>query len=186
MAETLREAPADLNEWHDWLRRLCAASGDLLRDLQQLSISIQDCPEEAIRWATRLERAARDTQEELTVLAPLDLVKKCQELAARADGFASAMDFRFLYNEQRHLFSTGYNLATGRLDNSHYDLLASEARLASFLAIARASRPETLVSARQTNDANGTRQRPPLVGRNDVRVPDAAALLAQLFGHDSG
>src|SRR5262249_22551207 len=36
-----------------------------------------------------------------------------------------------------HLFSTGYNLSVGRLDNSHYDLLASEARLASFLAIAR-------------------------------------------------
>src|SRR5262249_28653103 len=44
---------------------------------------------------------------------------------------------RFLYNEQLNLFSVGYNLALDRLDNAHYDLLASEASLTSFLAIAR-------------------------------------------------
>ena len=51
------------------------------------------------------------------------------------------MDFRFLYNPERHLFSIGLNVATGRLDQSHYDLLASEACLASFLAVARGEVP---------------------------------------------
>ena len=51
------------------------------------------------------------------------------------------MDFRPLYNTQRHLFSIGRNLSTGRLDNGHYDLLASEASLTSFLAIARGEAP---------------------------------------------
>src|SRR5205085_2792681 len=55
--------------------------------------------------------------------------------------FADAMAFRFLYNERRHLFSIGFNLSTGKLDRSHYDLLASEACLASFLAIARGEVP---------------------------------------------
>ena len=51
------------------------------------------------------------------------------------------MNFRFLYDPQRQLFTIGYRLADdegpGRRDPSYYDLLASEARLASFLAIAK-------------------------------------------------
>ena len=45
--------------------------------------------------------------------------------------------FSILYNETRHLFTIGFNLSMGRLDNSYYDLLASEAALTSFLTIAR-------------------------------------------------
>ena len=56
------------------------------------------------------------------------------------------MDFRFLYDPQRQLLSIGYRLADadgpGRLDASYYDLLASEARLASFIAIAKGDVPE--------------------------------------------
>ena len=62
-------------------------------------------------------------------------------LAARASALFDGMNFRFLYDPQRQLFSIGYRLADaegpGRLDPSYYDLLASEARLASFLAIAK-------------------------------------------------
>jgi len=47
------------------------------------------------------------------------------------------MDFRFLYNSHRKLFSIGYNLETQELDRSHYDLLCSESRLASYFAIAK-------------------------------------------------
>jgi cyclic beta-1,2-glucan synthetase len=57
------------------------------------------------------------------------------------------MGFRFLYDPQRRILSIGYRLADaegpGRLDPSYYDLLASEARLASFIAIARGELPET-------------------------------------------
>ena len=56
------------------------------------------------------------------------------------------MDFRFLFDPKRQLFAIGYRLADaegpGRLDASYYDLLASEARLASFLAIAKGDVPE--------------------------------------------
>ena len=51
-------------------------------------------------------------------------------------------DFNMLYDEQRGLFSIGYNLNEGRLDPSFYDLLASEARLASFLAVAKGDVPQ--------------------------------------------
>jgi cyclic beta-1,2-glucan synthetase len=66
---------------------------------------------------------------------------RLQALADRAAALAGAMDFRLLYNAQRHLFSIGFNLAHGRLDNSYYDLLASEACLTSFLALARGDAP---------------------------------------------
>jgi cyclic beta-1,2-glucan synthetase len=69
------------------------------------------------------------------------------ELARRASAFAEGMSFRFLYDPQRRILSIGYRLADaegpGRLDVSFYDLLASEARLASFIAIAKGELPET-------------------------------------------
>jgi cyclic beta-1,2-glucan glucanotransferase len=67
-------------------------------------------------------------------------------LAARATALFDAMDFRFLFDSKRQLFAIGYRLAdaegVGRLDASYYDLLASEARLASFIAIAKGDVPE--------------------------------------------
>ena len=57
------------------------------------------------------------------------------------------MNFAFLYDRRRQLFSIGYRLADaggpGRADSSYYDLLASEARLASFLAIAKGDVPQS-------------------------------------------
>ena len=47
------------------------------------------------------------------------------------------MDFRFLFDSSRKLFSIGYRVAEGTLDPSCYDLLASESRLGSFVAIAK-------------------------------------------------
>src|SRR5262249_22309083 len=73
--------------------------------------------------------------------AAAELQRRCLQLADEAQAFAAAMDFKMLYNERRHLFSIGYNLSLGRLDNAHYDLLASEARLTSYLAIARGDAP---------------------------------------------
>ncbi len=67
-------------------------------------------------------------------------------LATRANVLFEAMNFRFLLDPIRQLFAIGYRLADadgpGRLDAAYYDLLASEARLASFLAIAKGDVPE--------------------------------------------
>jgi cyclic beta-1,2-glucan synthetase len=65
------------------------------------------------------------------------LVARFCAIAARAEALAGAMDFRFLYHPERKLFAIGYHIGTEALDPSYYDLLASEARLASFVAIAR-------------------------------------------------
>lgn len=65
-----------------------------------------------------------------------------EHLAVRAEALVQNMDFGFLYDEERSLFSIGYNVGVSRLDNAHYDLLASEARLASLVAIAKGDVPE--------------------------------------------
>ncbi len=52
-----------------------------------------------------------------------------------------AMAFDFLFDPERELLSIGYRVAEGSLDPSYYDLLASEARLASFVAIAKGDIP---------------------------------------------
>ncbi len=62
-------------------------------------------------------------------------------LAARAEHLAREMAWGFLFEEDKRLFSIGYNVDNGRLDASSYDLLASECRLASFLAIAAGDVP---------------------------------------------
>jgi cellobiose phosphorylase len=63
------------------------------------------------------------------------------DLALRASEFAQ-VEYGFLFNEARLLLAIGYNVTDGRLDTSYYDLLASEARLCSFIAIAQGQLPQ--------------------------------------------
>ncbi|MGB8328312.1 MAG: protein ndvB, partial [Steroidobacteraceae bacterium] len=77
------------------------------------------------RDITRTDAARRSLDERLAAV----------ETTARA--MAQAMEFDFLLDPERKLLSIGYRTAEGALDPSCYDLLASEARLASFVAIAK-------------------------------------------------
>lgn len=63
-------------------------------------------------------------------------------IAETCDSLVRDMDFRFLYNRRRKALSIGYDVAAGRVDKSYYDLLASEARIAAFVAIAKGDIPQ--------------------------------------------
>src|SRR5262249_30739738 len=63
-------------------------------------------------------------------------------LAAEAGRTADEMDFRFLYDRRKKVLSVGYDLSAGRLHPAGYDLLASEARTAAFVAIAKGDIPQ--------------------------------------------
>jgi cyclic beta-1,2-glucan synthetase len=69
--------------------------------------------------------------------APAELAERLTAIAHQAGAYADAMDFGFLFDPERELFAIGYQEGTHTLDASSYDLLASEARLASFVAIAK-------------------------------------------------
>jgi len=70
-----------------------------------------------------------------------DDIARLTAIAERSHAYAMEMDFGFLYDERRKLFSIGYLASSNTFDNSFYDLLASEARLASFVAIAKGDVP---------------------------------------------
>ncbi len=64
-----------------------------------------------------------------------------EALARRCEALSDGMDFRGLYDPKRHLFHIGLRVDDDVLDASYYDLMASESRLLSFLAIAKADVP---------------------------------------------
>jgi cyclic beta-1,2-glucan synthetase len=81
---------------------------------------------------TSLAKKADSTPEEKRLL---------QVLAAQCNRLCMAMNFTGLYNPKRRLFHIGLRVHEQTLDLSYYDLLASESRLASFLAIAKGDVP---------------------------------------------
>jgi cellobiose phosphorylase len=87
-------------------------------------------------WITKLRDAltlaAERGTRRLSELQQLAL--HCRELAD--------IEFEFLYDDHRHLLAIGYDVAEHRRDPSFYDLLASEARVASFIAIAQGKLPQ--------------------------------------------
>ncbi len=92
-------------------------------------------PEES-EWLAELHRrstvASRRAQKRLATI---------ERLTLQADTLAR-MEYDFLYNPARHLLAIGYNVDERRRDSGYYDLLASEARLCSFVAIAQGQLPQ--------------------------------------------
>jgi cyclic beta-1,2-glucan synthetase len=76
-----------------------------------------------------------------SIEAATRLSQRLATLSQTADMMYAGMDFAFLFDPGRQLLSIGYQVQDERLDGSYYDLLASEARLASFVAIAKGDIP---------------------------------------------
>jgi hypothetical protein len=72
----------------------------------------------------------------------LALIDDLKQIASTAGKFADEMDFRFLLDPRRKLLSLGFDVETGKHPSACYDLLASEARIAVFAAIAKEDIPQ--------------------------------------------
>ena len=79
-----------------------------------------------------ITQATQRARERITVLECL--ASQARELAR--------MEYDFLFDEKRHLLTIGYNVGERRRDESYYDLLASEARMSSFVGIAQGQLPQ--------------------------------------------
>ncbi len=112
-------------------------AGDLHHDVQ-LTASLG-----VVEWAATLERACTsiDSDASLEQIDVDHLRSRLSTLGERARKAAFDMDFAFLMNEERRLLSIGYRVEEDDLDESCYDLLASEARLTSLFAIAKGDLP---------------------------------------------
>ncbi|TET84137.1 MAG: hypothetical protein E3J37_04210, partial [Anaerolineales bacterium] len=93
--------------------------------------------EEARIWCTHLADELRDARMAVEVL-----LIGYRDLAEQAEVYFHAMDFGFLFDSKRQVFHLGYNVAAEELDSNYYDLLASEARMASLLAIVKGDVPQ--------------------------------------------
>ena len=78
------------------------------------------------QWLRSLREASNRASQRILAL----------ETLARQTAELAEMDFSFLFDPARELFSVGFNVTERRLDASFYDLLASEARLCSYVVIA--------------------------------------------------
>jgi cyclic beta-1,2-glucan synthetase len=108
---------------------ICATA---LQRLERVQYQLSDTQEGAIAWCKTLASNLQNS----TWIAQT-LLTTFHGLAQRAEIYFSRMDFGFLFDPQRQVFHIGFNVESGRFDPNYYDLLASEARMAGALAIAR-------------------------------------------------
>jgi hypothetical protein len=114
---TLRQLPHTAKEVSRLAATQIAAMGKLGEELSAL--------------IARADRAAEAAREQLAAIDAL--IELCSDF--------TVMDYRFLYNGPRKLLAIGYNVSERRRDANCYDLLASECRLASFLAVSDGQLP---------------------------------------------
>ncbi|MEP7111788.1 MAG: glucoamylase family protein [Ilumatobacteraceae bacterium] len=158
--------PATPGAWTSYLSEL-AASTRTLSDVATAFVAERGkgAASELVTWTEATGRAVSSHARDLALLQPADpnggfptiadlcdlpdgttsagsaaaasLVRRLGAISDRAQQLFREMDFSFLFDPTRKLFSIGFRVRDGSLDPSYYDLLASEARLTSFLAIAK-------------------------------------------------
>ena len=153
--------PATLSAARLCLERLTASAEKLL---SRIDISTFGREDQTARWARTFAAQCKTALDELVLLAPLSdgttdeiptlrgSAQRGNDSAAEAitaiEGLAlqcaslSRMEYEFLFDRNSHLLAIGYNVDNRRRDTSCYDLLASEARLCSFLGIAQGQLPQ--------------------------------------------
>ena len=145
-----QKTPQKAEEW----RTLLAVLSERGEAIAVISAVIAPAPQEFSElkfWTTAFVNLAKNLSRDWQTLAPPVSSNKAKRQAetarknfrARVESIAGfclrlcdEMDFAFLYDDEKKVLTIGYRPVEGVRDNSFYDLLASEARLASFIAIA--------------------------------------------------
>jgi len=119
----------EAREWSSAFERLCRDFND---DLEaQMSSASSNEPLSTLENLSKSENVPEKNRH-----YAIERLREINRLAERCRELESAMDFRFLHDKAQNLLSIGYDVDARRRDPGCYDLLASEARLASFLLIA--------------------------------------------------
>lgn len=122
----LDEIPT-LNDLHD-------RPASLLRSIDLYLQTEKDA--QTIDWLSKMRECISNsiTIVDERIRSLVQLADQCEEL--------SEVEYDFLYEKSTNLLRIGYNVEEQRKDNSYYDLLASEARLGIFVAIAQGKLPQ--------------------------------------------
>jgi cyclic beta-1,2-glucan synthetase len=124
----------EVNQFAAWLDPLHLNDIPTLNDVAQLESTLTPDASTSLSPEARAALTAASEKAAKTISDLNQLAIRCRELAD--------IDYSFLYDKDRHLLSIGYNVGDRRLDSGFYDLLASEARLGSFVAIAQGKLPQ--------------------------------------------
>jgi cellobiose phosphorylase len=95
-----------------------------------------DATPEKIEWVDKLLRSITEASNRAN-----ERIASIERLTLQSSELAH-IEYDFLYDKARHLQTVGYNVDERRRDSSYYDLLASEARFCSFVAIAQGQVPQ--------------------------------------------
>ena len=125
-----RDPALPASEANDWGQALARQIDEALDELDRLASDPASDPLPTLR---QLAGAGNPV-----AVARLDTI----DILARQAGDLADMEYGFLFDQARQLLTIGYNVAERRRDTSYYDLLASEARLCSFVAIAQGQVPQ--------------------------------------------
>jgi hypothetical protein len=117
---------------------------EFLPELQALVQGYASCASDDARaWAGELVARLRHARAWCEGRVPASAVSSgLLEIAEVAHALVADMDFAFLYDARRQVLSVGCDAVSGKIEPSAYDLLASEARIASFVAIAKGDVPQ--------------------------------------------
>ena len=110
-----------------------------MRELATLRTQVANNPPANIDTLARIDALAVALEHSASAAA--SLIRRLSAITQTAENMFHAMDFSFLFDPTRKLFSIGYRVNEGTPDPNCYDLLASEARLTSFIAIAKGDVP---------------------------------------------
>ena len=143
MRRTLLRARDDSPALADKLRSLEAPASALAElACRHLDALEPETSQNVIFWVAAVARSIESHRRDLASADERPgLTRRLRVVGGTARSLAVAMDFGFLFDRERRLLSIGYRVADGQLDPNCYDLLASEARLASFIAIAKRDVP---------------------------------------------
>ena len=101
-----------------------------------ISCYVEDNSEAENEWLTNFRSAIAEASRRAR-----ELIITIEQLAAKCMNLSN-IDYDFLFDRSQNLLSIGYNVEEHRCDNSYYDLLASEARVATFVGIAQGKIPQ--------------------------------------------
>ena len=122
------------------LVELSVQANKVANTAERLAAELTETPRQTLlHWSSVLRRTVESHFEDasLDVSNITKFKTRLHKLSQDARAFAYGMEFGFLFDPQRELLSIGYRINEGQRDESCYDMLASEARLASYFAIAK-------------------------------------------------
>ncbi|MCM0650836.1 cyclic beta 1-2 glucan synthetase [Clostridium swellfunianum] len=130
--ELIIKAPEDMKNLIDMLK-LLPRQTSLKKFNEELDkIKFPKASSEGREWLEKLELLLEKGKKEIE-----DILIRIENIKGRLNKMAEETSFTMLYDKNRELFAIGYDVEKDTLGNSHYDLLASESRQASFVAIAK-------------------------------------------------